>query len=523
MQQKKKKEKEIINPTQKLYLYSNDIQEQESFRNFVNNTQITRESFMNKIQAMKDLSTLQKNAQELENTYNDLLKNVNTDKKFQGVRQRIIEDINKHLEKFNARVRPENILQAISSLGEDPSTTLASYLTEDMKKLKYFDVNQKRISQTNVKETLVNIMKRLNNIIANAEFKSDAIIQANQIKKEVKALQKKIKNSQISSTKDYFHTLTTSEQGISIPQLNSLIRAVDSCENAIALANGDIGEILAHMLTYIAAADAKDIGNELIDEAFGKAMASMKEFGASYNNIIGVHKKTGKIYTGTELLKLGNNNNIKLFRHRGKTDVQINYRFKDEQKNTAFNLSVKNYKSFSDLTLVDGTPLDTIIRYISNSTQKNLLLNSMMSFNNENDNIISNKRTLAKQALKARIFQNALQGYGETIINKQNKGFVDIFVVFNNTQQQVRCISVPYAVNAFLATKDKKSANVSIKVNNADLSDDLTVMNAPDEIIPSRKQAAKINSLYKQLNNYKIHVSLTKLDSFLETQAKKKS
>ena len=522
MQQKKKKEKEIINPTQNLYLYSNDTQEQESFKNFVNSTQITRESFIKKIQTMKDLSKLQKNAQELENTYNTLLKKVNVDDK--GIRQKIIENINKHLEKFNARVRPENILQAMSSLGEDPSTTLASYLTKDMKKLKYFDVNQKRISQTNVKEILANMMKRLNNILANAELTSDLMIQAKQIKKEVKALQKKIKNNQISSTQDYFHTLMTSDQGISIPQLNSLIRAVDSCENAIALANGDIGEILAHMLTYIAAADAKDIGNELIDEAFGKAIASMKEFGASYNNIVGVHKTTGQVYTGAEILNLGNNNDIKLFRHRGKTDVQINYRFKNEPEDTTFNLSVKNYKSFSDLTIVDGTPLDTIIRYISNSTQKNLLLNSMMSFKNDNESIISKKRALAKQALKAKIFQNALQGYGETIINKQNKGFVDIFVVFNNTQQQVKCISVPYAVNTFLAAENEKSANVSIKVNNEDLSDGLTVMNAPDRKISSeQQQKAKINSLYNQLNNYKIHVSLTKLDSFLRTQAKKKS
>ena len=128
------------------------------------------------------------------------------------------------------------------------------------------------------------------------------------------------------------------------------------------------------------------------------------------------------------------------------------------------------------------------------------------------------------QALKAKIFQNALQGYGETIINKQNKGFVDIFVVFNNTQQQVKCISVPYAVNTFLAAENEKSANVSIKVNNEDLSDSLTVMNAPDRKISSeQQQKAKINSLYNQLNNYKIHVSLTKLDSFLRTQAKKKS
>ena len=65
MQQKKKKEKEIINPTQNLYLYSNDTQEQESFKNFVNSTQITRESFIKKIQTMKDLSKLQKNAQHI--------------------------------------------------------------------------------------------------------------------------------------------------------------------------------------------------------------------------------------------------------------------------------------------------------------------------------------------------------------------------------------------------------------------------------------------------------------------------
>ena len=66
-----------------------------------------------------------------------------------------------------------------------------------------------------------------------------------------------------------------------------------------------------------------------------------------------------------ELLKLVDlpNSSITINSHRGKIDTMIKYNFGDGLEK--LNLSVKNYSSFSGLTLVDGTPLDTIIKYIN--------------------------------------------------------------------------------------------------------------------------------------------------------------
>ena len=524
MAKKKNENKQDVRSTEVLYLYSNkEIQQLNEFAGGISS--ISRDTFVSKTQSLHNITN--ENAKELEKVYNSMLKKINAnDDSSKRLKEMLVNALNKHISKFQATVNSNNILQAFSAAGGNSADELFQYIKdevgEDLKKLKYFEKDQTRVSQAVVERNLKEIERRLKKILAETDKQNakQAHEEALKLQQELESIREKIRViSKDETTEQFFRTTKVNEKNaISIQQLNDLARAVDSCSKVIALANGDIGEILGHMLVSLSALDIKTIGEKEIDDFFSKAFANMKEQGASYSNIVGENKQTEEIFTGAELLNLGDGNNIKIRKHRGKTDITIEYAFKKSGKKDV-NLSIKNYASFKNLTLVDGTPLDVVIRYISASQNKKLLLNSLLSFTEESK--IQEKRKDLKEALKARIFQNAFQGYGEAIINGKSQGFAEVFTVFNNNTQKVRCISIPYAIKQFVEKNDSKKNNlVSIKLNEKDIPDNFTVMSAPNEKIVDQK--AEREKLYNRLNTYKIHVSLTDLEQFLGRQKGKK-
>ena len=499
-----------------MYIYSS----KESFINKGNPNSLSINDFIkgNK-DKIKELSNFQQSinkAKILQDQYNKALGELKNPNSSMGkIKNLLIEEINAQIQKYGAKVTPGNILQAISS--EKKGGELAEFASQARQ--------ISLLSSTSGKAQLRGLNKKIQ-IIENdlAEMQKNPSAPQQTIAK-IKQRLGSIKYQITKAERVFLFGKKFVDIGEdNVKEINDIISTFHSAQDALALANGDIGEILAKALIQLISQQSDQIASETVKEIIEDAVVTAAEYGAGYNIKIGFDSE-GNAVSGEQLLKLVDlpNSSITINSHRGKIDTMIKYNFGDGLEK--LNLSVKNYSSFSGLTLVDGTPLDTIIKYIENSEKKGILINSLINYKNshtEENNIQTkflNIRNSAKKALKARILQDALQGYGETILNNESMGYADIFVVFNNTEQKVQCISIPYVVAKFL--QQEKTSNIKIQLNKTNIED----FSGTEKVLLSHKdeQSERLDKIYSAMNKEKIHVSISYLENYMAQEIKKKT
>ena len=469
---------------------------------------------------IKELSNFQQSIQKakiLQDQYNKALGELNNPNSAMGkIKNLLIEEINAQINKYGAKITSGNILQVISSKKR------GGELAEFASKARQISL----LSSTSGKAQLKGLNKKIQMIEQDlAEMQKNPSAPQQTIAKMKKRLNS-IKYQIKKADRVFLFGKKFVDIGEnSVKEMNDIISTFHSAQDALALANGDVGEILANVLIQLISQQADQIADEKVKEIINNAVVTAAEYGAGYNIKVGFDSK-GNAWSGEQLLlKLAYlpNGSITVNSHRGKIDTMIKYNFGEGLEE--LNLSVKNYSSFSDLTLVDGTPLDTIIKYIEISEKKGVLINALINY--KNDSIketdiqakFLNIRKSAKKALKARILQDALQGYGETILNNKSKGYADIFVVFNNTEQKVQCISIPYVVAKFL--QQEKTSNIKIQLNKTNIED----FSGTEKVLLSHKdeQSERLDKIYSAMNKEKIHVSISHLENYMAQEIKKKT
>lgn len=184
-----------------------------------------------------------------------------------------------------------------------------------------------------------------------------------------------------------------------------------------------------------------------------KEIANNKEIvvGSSYSYVV-YNENTGLTKDNPDQFDIKANNgkdfNIKVKGHVSKIDVILEWKNSEGQIRN-IPLSVKNYNSFKDLTIVDGTPLSTILTYIGGDPHVYHVLNVYTHANE-----LSEWKNMIDKYVYEYAVITALTGYS---IEKMP----EMFLVFNNTAKQVRCYSVASLLDKLF---DKNNNDYTYKV-----------------------------------------------------------
>lgn len=475
----------------------------------------TRDFIKEKIKNITQIEAHSKKAKILQDEYNNILGSLNDPNgELNHIKNKLVEEINKQIAKHEAKITSGNILKAtsINSRGG-----LLSTYANQTRELALLTSQTGQVHLEGLQKRLKAIQNDLEEMNKNPEAPQ---LIVKQLRNDVKKIAKKLEDE--SRVSQIFGKNFINIGQIDVNKLNRIISIFHSAQDAVALANGEIGEILAKALIDLISQRTNEIAEDTIQTAIKNAVTTASEYGAGYNIIMGVDNE-GKVFSGDEVLKFVDlpNSKITITSHRSKIDTVITYNFGEGLEKA--NLSVKNYSSFSGLTLVDGTPLDTIVKYIEASEKKGILINALINYQDKSDKDfdkarINSIRASAKTALKARILQNALEGYGETILDNSSKGYADFFVAFNNKNQTVKCVSIPYVVHKFLE-QQKDTSNIKVQLNKVAI-ENFSGTEAV-KLTDTKDQNERLNRIYAIMNKEKIHVSISNLDRYINDSLKK--
>lgn len=146
--------------------------------------------------------------------------------------------------------------------------------------------------------------------------------------------------------------------------------------------------------------------------------------------------------------------------HVSKVDVMLEWPMNDGTT-TNVPLSVKNYNSFSGLTIVSGTPLSTLVNYIGGEPHEYHVLNVYTHASE-----LAGFKSIIDEYIYMYAVTTALTGYG-------SNSRPEIFLVFNNSAKIVRCYDMRFLLAKILSddmnyTAHAKNISMSMVPSNGD-------------------------------------------------------
>ena len=213
----------------------------------------------------------------------------------------------------------------------------------------------------------------------------------------------------------------------------------------ISVNQGRVGEWSAAIVNLCKDYGANKITEKTLKQEI-KSIISKNVVGSKYNYVT-YNENTGLTNDDPEqidiAIKAGKNLNIKIKGHVSKVDVILEWT-DEEGKIKNIPLSVKNYNSFKDLTIVDGTPLSTILTYIGGNPHVYHVLNVYTHANE----LSEWKNTIDEYVYEYAVI-TALTGYS---IEKMP----EMFLVFNNAAKKVRCYNVASLLKKLFDKNEKE-------------------------------------------------------------------
>lgn len=296
---------------------------------------------------------------------------------------------------------------------------------------------------------------------------------------------------------------------LSQANLQYIQKLIDILDIPIAAASanqqGDIGEWIAPMvnlMTTAAAVDgAKDIKNITTEEL--KKIANAANLGEGGLRIsVDMYGQTsvssGKIKAAAESQYYG----VSCQYHRNKVDAEFYYK----DKNAIEKASVKNYGSFSGLTIVDNTPLYNMLLYSQDAARFSAhYLNTMVNHLGS-DVYFESYKQQAQDALRINMLNLALKGYDKT-------SQPTTFIVFNSKAKDVKCFDTTLLLYDLVNNVYNSKITLSNMVHNTDdtvskIETDFSNMSIEQNLnAPSAE--ARMQDLIDNLRNQKLHIAIS--------------
>lgn len=296
-------------------------------------------------------------------------------------------------------------------------------------------------------------------------------------------------------------------KGVDLVFLTQLIELLD-IPIAAASANqqGDVGEWIAPMVnlmtTLTASENTKEIEQISVDMLKEMVIAANQGGGGIY---ITVDEKGQTRSSETRPIKVnidGSFVGLETQWHRNKVDAQFYYKDKQPIEKA----SIKNYRSFNGLTLVDNTPLYNMLLYADDSARFSAhFLNTMVN-HSDNDGYFEGYRRSAQDALRMEMLNLALMGY-----DKQNQPTT--FIVFNNTKKDVKVFDTTLLLMDLINGAYSSQFNLTHMMQNEDgvtsqLETDMSGINITQDLNAETAEI-RMQQMIDNLRTQKLHIAIS--------------
>ena len=325
-----------------------------------------------------------------------------------------------------------------------------------------------------------------------------------------------------SSTKEFIN-IDSDEVRQSIQGLNKIIKELDKISILTSsTAQGIIGEMVTAAMSYSLSTGNKQIEDNFFDDiqkmVAGDGIVSIKRDRQSGQIIDSYSAKKGQI-TGEIKVDLSGYDE----KHVNKTDVYIydyNERNNLNNKNIT-NASIKNYRSYNGLTLVDGTPLynimsnygyDFVAHYgnLLPRSRRDQLRSNEEKFSQE-EKRISNYRVQMQRIILESSLRVALMGY-----TNNNVDMPELFIVFNsnNPEDPVRVFRTGPLLEKIISDL-RKRLNVNLTRGTARIKEKKSITtnvsyNIPLNMkMPGGMEANKYNQVKEAFEKHKVHLQIS--------------
>lgn len=368
------------------------------------------------------------------------------------------------------------------------------------KELKSID-NTRRISKDRLKRIITELQNMLN-LIYNEDQQFKGISEV-KIKLEQKYQSIENINAQlldILKSAD-IPKVYIKREAANINFLNDLIEIIGSNLSMLSSAavQGNLGEWIAPWITSFAM--NMDI---TVDDLVAEAISHQTGGGGSFvlyrqGEILKESKTKKALQDIKETNKYGQGVQIRY--HVNKTDAEVLLPNEDgfvESKR----MSIKNYSDFSNMSLVNNTPLGTVLDY--NVNTKNLFHLANIFVEHNDGSALAEDYEKATDFLKHCILQAALQGYA-----KENRPH--LFMAINSTHKQVRIYDTDFLLAQMIIGENKAAGITGSKIDIGGKGENYTPNLNQDTSYPDTKRAMqeRTKSVIEAFKRQKIHVSLS--------------
>lgn len=382
--------------------------------------------------------------------------------------------------------------------------------------LKQID-NKEKITEGRLKTIAQEIQQRIDIIAKNHE--SLEALQAdfektstdfNKFRSEISELA-----SGLASNAGNFLNFSEIGHAVNLDSLKNMIKLIGGSRSLLAANQaGEIGEWLAPMMKYalmedlsVAMEEMKEITKDNLVEYLKGEMASFNLGGAIVDMIV---SPTGRIIkegnartkkqAGMTLGAKAQSAGYKIIHRVNKTDA---FFYVDDSENIREDISVKNYKSLSGISLVSNTPLNFILSQVGGGSLGHL--HNILICHHPDDGLITSYRTAVNTQIMKMILCFALVGYSD-----QNRP--SIFMVISN--KKVYCFDMDSLIAELVKSSLNESGGYGINYQGG-ISAAIT-FNAGWNLDSSVSQPAqsptpeeRVNDAIRNFEAQKIHASLS--------------
>lgn len=412
--------------------------------------------------------------QEIEGAYNQFFKQEGRDegiseKRIKEVGKKFVESSNKILnEKFNeaaGKISIDKILQPEGGMDtsklEGIRSKVAATFTKAIDKI---DTENK--TQQNKVITFLDRIDKLLKIVDAAlkdkntsKMKESLLAIADKTNKSMKGIYRELQAlaEKYKGIDSYFISTEKGTEGrADLDVINNYISLLGQMPKFGSSANqrGVMGELAGALLPYLLLEERDILLNEL-DKVIDESIKGGDTLGVTYKDLFNTNKSNQNGMTKT-IIKEGKTVKVEVApKHVSKTDVEFDLKISEKMKgkikeiNDPLKLSIKSYKNIaSKLTLVDGTPLSTLLYSIDTSE---MFLGHYANLITEREGEIDPRffkwRSIMNNIITNQAVVNAFQGYDS--LNVPN-----VFLVFDNTRNKVRAYNMETLIAKVLLKKN---------------------------------------------------------------------
>ena len=352
---------------------------------------------------------------------------------------------------------------------------------------------------TEIRHLIKEIRRWINIIQQNEGTLEQLEKRANSNVSSIKANLTKILNQKVGLKRKNVDT------NINYNLLNRYIQALKEINvpviNTQANQQGELGQWIAPWIQNFLSVESKKKGSQLVDELINIAKNNKRGTSGAYVSFVSGQNNIKKMIQKTKDEKItGKTAQINFKYHTSKADAVIN--LKSGLQNIEQLPSIKNYKSFNNLSIVSNTPLSDLLERSLSSEWAAHYANTMIAHADENSQgaFLSALRQEAQKSFNKLALYVGLIGY-----NKLDAA--TLFIVFNNVTKQVKIFD-PFLLVQKLMNQNPLGGNFSINSSFGKATANLTKGELLTQNFAKSKEE-RIKNIEQHLHAHKIHVAIS--------------